>query len=464
MNQDLTPQIVYDDDEIRVIWQQGSSQLLLITYGDLINPADGHRYFADAPLRKAGITALGIMAKRGNWYPQQNLQEAYQKIQPLIEDYHIRIAYGGSMGGYAAIKYSRLFGATHVIALCPQWSIDMAECDSFDPTWQKYFHEGMRGMGIRAADVQGHVFLFLDNLDPLEMFHCRKIIEAYPTAHFINVPMVSHHVTSVFAGTANLVALINACLTVNLDALMRFSRETRRNSRIWRSLVIGAALKRLPKLGYRALVKYSRQDITYLKLHQSYILQVLTDIGQQDGIEAAVKLFQQCRIFLDPVEQVKTCAQLTRLGGASLQIETFHKTALIYDLKENKCINGVLTDNAFESCIEMEILGHSAALYTVIGELKFYLAVGPQRNITIPDIKFADTSPFSFEIDQVPNGKFAVKCAGQYLSAERNGTVSCNRKAADGWEHFMIGAYLTPKHAPDQQVKIDFAQPSAAGA
>ena len=447
MNRESTTQIVYDDDEIRVIWQNGSTDFLLMTFGDLITPANGHRYFADTPARKAGITALGIMSKRGNWYPKQNLHLAYRTIQPLIQGYATRIAYGGSMGGYAAIKFSRLLGATHVIALCAQWSIDMDECAGVNPSWQSYFDPGMRGMGIRPDDVAGHVFLFFDGFDALEMFHCRKIIEAYPSARHINVPMVSHHVTSVLAGTSNLLALLNACQALDFAALDRLSFETRRNHIVRRIALIEATLRRLPKLGYRMLLKFARRDVSHVGRHKSYIYALMADILNDDGPQAAARFYRECRAVLDPIEQIKACAHLTRLSGAYPYIETTHGTALIYNIKDNRCVHRSACTEIFEAYVQIEVFGQFAAFFVVIGAVKFYLTRVPQSTLCIPGMDGTLNQPFNFKIGPASAGKFALKWADFYLCAELVGDVFCNRSSAGGWEHFMIGVSDGPAGA-----------------
>jgi hypothetical protein len=444
MNLDLTTQMIYDDNEIRVIWQKGSTDRLLITFGDLTTPANGHHYFGDTSARKAGIATLGIMAKRGNWYPNRSLHAAYEKILPIIRGYSIRMACGGGMGGYAALKFSRLFGATHVIALGPQWSIDLAECDGVNPGWQSYFHLGMRGMGIRADDVAGEVFLFSDSHDKLEVFHHRKMIEACPGLHHIDVPMVSNHVTSVLAETDDFVSLLNACVTANLTELYRLSRDARKNHYVWRTGIIAAALQRFPKIGYQALLKYARQDVAYFHPHKSYIYEILTDISKSGGIQEAVRFYDQCRALLDPVEQIKACAQLTRMGAASLRIETTHDTALVYDIKQNKCLHRQASADDLESYVKLEMFGQSAALYVVIGEVKMYLTSGFQTTICVPDGDHSQKNPFNFEIEPAPHGRFAIKFSGFYLCAEKAGAVYCNRPSANEWEQFVIGAYAEP--------------------
>gem|GEM_PF-4051597 len=159
--QSVAPQIVYDDDFIRVVWQPGHSSFMLVTFGNLINLADGVKFFGDAPAQKLGFSCLGFMAKQPNWFPKECTLRAIANINKFFYGVKEVITYGGSMGGYAAVKYSSALNATSVIAFCPQWSIDKSECDGHNPGFQEHYSSTLSGMGVVPEDVSGDIFLFL---------------------------------------------------------------------------------------------------------------------------------------------------------------------------------------------------------------------------------------------------------------------------------------------------------------
>lgn len=171
----------------------------MITFSDLYTRADGRRFFADIPAIKADLACIGVVAKRGNWYPKHNLEAAASVILDHIRGYESRILYGGSMGGYAAIKYSALLGATQVIAFCPQWSIDAEECkDIVNPGWQEYFSETMRGMGVKAQDIGGRVFVFSDKYQNVDNFHYQMLAKHSSSIEFISsAPSAGNHLHAV---------------------------------------------------------------------------------------------------------------------------------------------------------------------------------------------------------------------------------------------------------------------------
>ncbi len=62
------PQILFDDEHLRVVFRPGGSDWLLVTVGDATTPADGKSFHAQTIVEKQGLNCLGFMAKGANWY------------------------------------------------------------------------------------------------------------------------------------------------------------------------------------------------------------------------------------------------------------------------------------------------------------------------------------------------------------------------------------------------------------
>jgi hypothetical protein len=411
----------------------------MITFGDLITPAKDCAFFADTPLMKSGIAAVGVMAKRGNWYPLEHMRAASRFILDKIGGYKTRITYGGSMGGYAAVKFSGLLGASHVLSMCPQWSIDPAECQGVDSGWRDHFLPAMCGMGIRARDVAGEVFLFADAYHGSDMFHCRKIIENCPNSHFINVPMVGHHVTTVFAGTGNLLHLIDACRGCNTNSLRGFSRRTRKRHPIWLGGIQRYALQKLPRLGIHLLVDAS-PDL--LRENWRHFPHVLSHLATAVGVGRAVVFYEKFwSVLPGPVEQQLMCAYLIALTGGRVAIATDHGSYLIYNLSENSVLHKGAPLDPWEIPVEAKHLDSIAALFVKVGGNEFLLSVDDTGRLIVPTTKGRRKEEFSFEFNLGENGKFTISHGEQYLSAEQGGArVICNRDKAQDWEKFRFTA------------------------
>lgn len=443
MDEDGETTIVYDDDEIRVVWSPAPSEIVLITFGDLYTTAHEHRFFADTPLRKSGIAAIGIMPKRGNWFPSGSLQRASAAIVERTRGYATRMTYGGSMGGYGAIKFSRLLGATHVIALCPQWSIDRAECRGYDLGWTEYFEPAMRGMGIREHDVAGRVFLFADTHDVWDRLHCEMIRENCPGAQLINVPVAQHQVTSVFAGTANLLELIDACRDGDLTRLRRFSRRTRRRHPIWQARILRHALRRLPLLGTRLLAGVDHRAL--VQDDWRCLPPVLSHLAAgAAGATRAAAFYEEARALLPgPVEQHLVCAYLAGIAGGRVAVATAHGSWLVYDLSENVVFHRAARLAPWQMPVEIAFADAAATLFVTIGGTRVHLGVDAAGWLAADTTQQPGERGFAFEIARGGAGEFTIRQGGRYLSAEIGRAIVCNRGGAGNWETFrfsLLGA------------------------
>jgi hypothetical protein len=142
----VTLEVAYDDANIAVLHvDRGRSGPLFVTFSDLaFRPAPG-RFSADTVAEALGYSVLGVVAKSPAWYPATSLRAAARSLEHRLRRDGPRVLYGGSMGGYAALKFSRLFHATHVLAMCPQVTIDPATCPAFDRRFSRYWNEGSGG-------------------------------------------------------------------------------------------------------------------------------------------------------------------------------------------------------------------------------------------------------------------------------------------------------------------------------
>ncbi|MBS7541669.1 hypothetical protein [Ancylobacter oerskovii] len=240
--------LLFEDRHLLAYYQPGTLDFLLITFSDLIFPVEKRTFFAQGPAAKMSMPCLGLVAKKPNWFPPESVRKALEAMRPQLDAYRQRVLYGGSMGGYAAVKYSALFEASHVVSLCPQWSIDPAECGGVDPGWGGHFTRAMAGMGIVPADVAGRVYLFLDTYDRRDRFHAGKIQAAYPSSVIFSVPWVGHNVTGTLSGTSNLFRIVRACMEGNHADLYSIVRSARIARPKRRNKIVELASSRHPAL------------------------------------------------------------------------------------------------------------------------------------------------------------------------------------------------------------------------
>jgi hypothetical protein len=206
---DLAPdRIVYEDDDLRVIARAGSSAFVLATFSPLDMPVLQHGFFARSVTLNAELSAVGFVAKRPHWFMSPGMPSAVAAAREAIGPAEV-IAYGSSMGAFAALKWADPLGASSVIAMAPMTTIEPAPA-GFDPRFRRYFDpERHVGMALRPADCSGSAFVFYDPAEVCDAMHIDRL-KRWPNVRAIEVPGNGHRVVEAFAGTERLLALIDA--------------------------------------------------------------------------------------------------------------------------------------------------------------------------------------------------------------------------------------------------------------
>jgi hypothetical protein len=430
--------IIYEDDEIRVIARNGSSAYNLITFGDMCTLVDGLSFFADSVVEKADIHAVGIIPKRYNWYPKKSLLAASAAILKVIRPHSDTILYGGSMGGYGAIKYSKLLSATHVLALCPQWSIDSTECEGFNPGWQAHFNPSMRNMGIKSYETEGQITLITDTFDRTDRWHLVRILEVCPSAHVVTAPWIGHHVTSVLAGSENLILLLEKCRKQDMSAMRKIVREARKEHLFRRIVLINATQKRHRSWAIEIYVATARIHPIIISKYKSLFLPAVRLLAKTGRLDEAVDFYRRYRSSHNPMEATLIdAAAFAEAVSSSIAVRTCHKTSLYYDAANNVVRHSAWAEADNPIPLLFEVNGQKIALAIQLSNSRLYLNVDQSGHLVVPSSVLED-NPFIFRLQYEPNGTFSIVLGDFYVSAEPSGRIVCNRRAAKDWEIFAF--------------------------
>ena len=90
--------------------------------------------FGQEFLRFKRIDALHILTRENDWFQNEDFLVACAQVAELTRHYRRVVAYGSSMGGYAAIRYGGRVGAGVAFAMSPQYSINPCEA-GFEYRW-----------------------------------------------------------------------------------------------------------------------------------------------------------------------------------------------------------------------------------------------------------------------------------------------------------------------------------------
>ncbi len=239
----MEKQIIFEDEHIRVIFLQGSTDTLVVSFGDLITRANGLNINAEKSLVQYGYSALGIMPKRKSWFPALSMQHMWTDLHPHIQGFQHIVMYGGSMGGYAAIKYAKLFQATRVVALVPQYSINPE--DVVDRRYSEFFDlEANADMQIQANDIRqdAEYLLIYDPYYADDREHYLKIQPLIPQLQTLNLPFTGHDALAVLANSALLNDFI--CHEIDLPYFYQQIRRVKKNNKFYYRHIVAQSIKK----------------------------------------------------------------------------------------------------------------------------------------------------------------------------------------------------------------------------
>jgi tetratricopeptide (TPR) repeat protein len=193
---------------------------------DLDRPAFGEAAFA-----QAGIPAIHVVNRRNAWYQEPEWRDMVAAIAAATAPYRRVLAYGSSMGGYAALRFGKMIGATSALAISPQYSLHPGKAD-FDTRWAK----AVRGnrwqlelAGPLPADLPA--VIAYDSAHALDRRHVDLIAREMPVQR-ITLPFSGHPCGGYLAQCGLLRPLALGVLAEQTDftALLQAARDHRRNS------------------------------------------------------------------------------------------------------------------------------------------------------------------------------------------------------------------------------------------
>ncbi|MCC6103548.1 hypothetical protein [Acetobacter sp.] len=226
--------VIYESNDIVVHYHTGPSDTLLITFLGIGHEANAlHTYFGKPIVESHNIACIGFTTKERNWYYCPNMEEALKIAKEYSKHFKKIIALGISAGAYASIKYSKNLKSDITLAFAPQLSIDDRECEVI-PEWASLCTPQMRGMGIKASDIYGDIFLFYDKHhfnDTKTALTIHDFARFSPDSNvsLINIPNGGHILYESIKGSKNFLTLIEIA-NFNLDPQKKsifFTKEIR---------------------------------------------------------------------------------------------------------------------------------------------------------------------------------------------------------------------------------------------
>ncbi len=238
--------------------------------------------FGESFLKANGISAIHVLGRGNDWYQYDDIFAAAAVVRAATSGAVRRVAYGSSMGAYAAVRLADAIGADAVLALSPQWSIDPSIAN-WDTRWSQDAHR-IRWLSTMAGPLRcpASTVLVYDPHLTLDRRHAQLIAEQtgshlLPVAHCL-------HPASTFLGEVGLLrGLLEDVLYDRFDgsAMAREIRARRASS----SVYLGALAERQPAVRPRtaiALARKARLVKPDSALGMLSLAQILTRTGNHD--------------------------------------------------------------------------------------------------------------------------------------------------------------------------------------
>jgi len=285
----MAAQTLFKSQDLQVDLFRGAEQpgTLAVTFTPFDNRTLEGAGFGSDFLLKNGFDVLAFKSVGDTWFqnvPSALLSELDEKLAAM--GYARRVAYGSSMGGYAAIQFSKVLRFETVLAYSPQFRIDLP----FDTRWKPWADRIRWQYRISrdSVDERCQYFIVYDDRGP-DGLHVEFLSEILPPASLRKVvlPFAGHPVGQYLLETGRIqLFTLDVLRRGHVDAMRR--RQDRRQSRAYfENLSAACARKRKHRWALSLIDTAIRLQPGLSRLHQARS-HTLDRLGRlDDAIEAA---------------------------------------------------------------------------------------------------------------------------------------------------------------------------------
>lgn len=200
----------------------------------LARPGFGEEYFA-----RHGIGATHLLSRDNDWFQYPELPDALAAMRAAGSGAGQVLAYGSSMGAYAAVRFADAAGATAALALSPQYSIDPARVP-FERRWGQD-QRRLRPLPALDGPIRSRVRPVVA-YDPhgMDRFHADRIARDTPIRR-LRLPFAGHPVGGYLQEAGLLHGVVMGALDGTLDvaAVERAALAARRGLAIYHGVLAG---------------------------------------------------------------------------------------------------------------------------------------------------------------------------------------------------------------------------------
>jgi hypothetical protein len=230
------PEIIFRSAHIevrRIVAGDGRHQV--VTFESYHDDAGLDRSgFGQSFFERSGFTGIHVLTVGNDWYQYPEIDEVLAVIRDAVAGADRVLAYGSSMGGYAAIRFADAIGATHVLSLSPQYSIDPHRMRADRRWWWDQERIAFLPAFNGPITCRAEIVLAYDPTIKLDERHAALIGRDVP-ARFLRLDHAGHPVTTVMSelGLLQSMALDYAEGLIDLVAIQSDFARRRDQSPMW---------------------------------------------------------------------------------------------------------------------------------------------------------------------------------------------------------------------------------------
>lgn len=429
--------IVFENEHLQVIFAEGDSEYLLITFGDQNLLAGQGTFFAQTTAQQYRLNTLGFVAKTANWYPKASMVAAKAAISDLLKSFQTKILHGQSMGGYASIKYSKLFDASTVLAYTPQYSIDPQVCANHDKRFTEAYAANIhQKMTISADDLQGQIVVCVDPAFAMDYFHADQLQKLSAQLKIIATPMLEQHVGTALATPECLHAMLQACMSQQLDRLAPLIRQYSRYSPARINILIQRASGKHAGALIEILKKLEKNHAFFSNdIFKDHVLKLLLKFLKSGDTHAFIEMIGRFHYFNIHPETLRTYLDSPKNLDRAKMLKNHHGDYVAYDLihHQMQCF-GFAEIQSTAYLIPVYIQG-SAGLIGIRAAQETRPILYHQNVFSIED-DFSAVN--SFLIFKKIEDFYVIIGQQYYATAQKNGQLMFSVSHLKAWEKFTV--------------------------
>ena len=228
-------EVLFDGTDIRIVVSHHGSDAVVVSFSPRPQrPGDNLRGFGRDFFDGQGVTGVYVVALWANWWQSPEMDTAIEAVRRsgIVANSPHSLAYGGSMGGFAALNYATRFECKHALVVSPQVTIEPADI-LFETRWADdraklilRDPDSRTGLGMTC-----HYTVIFDPFDSGDARHV-ALLPDHARVQLVPLPLCSHSPLMLIKEIGYLKELVLQSIKAPPDIalLRRRVREGRRRS------------------------------------------------------------------------------------------------------------------------------------------------------------------------------------------------------------------------------------------